>query len=59
MRSTVTDYLLNLEASDLVKIAADFLGWEPVDINYDTALQWVDGLSDYEVETVWSEMESA
>ena len=57
IRNAVTDYLLNLEASDLVKIAADFLGWAPVDINYDTALEWVDGLSNDEVEAVWKEME--
>ena len=57
MRSAVTDYLLNLTENDLIEIAADFLGWEPDDINFDTALQWVDGLSDDEVETIWTEME--
>ena len=58
IRNAVTDYLLNLEAADLVKIAADFLGWVPDDINYDTALEWVDGLSNDEVETIWKEMEA-
>ena len=63
MRSTVTDYLLNLEENDLVKIAAEFMGWEPDDIDppffYNTALEWVDGLSDDEVKTIWAEMETA
>ena len=53
------DYLLNLEEDDLIEIAADFLGWEPGDINYDFALRWVDGLSEFEVKTIWSQMEDA
>ena len=59
MKNAVTDYLLNLTENDLVEIAADFLGWEPDDINFDTALQWVDGLADDKVETIWSEMKGA
>ena len=57
MKNAVTDYLLNLKENDLIEIAADFLGWEPDDINFDTAQQWVDGLADDEVETIWAEME--
>ena len=57
MRSAVTDYLLSLTSDDLVEIAADFLGWDHDDINLDTAIQWVDGLADDEVKTIWSEME--
>ena len=57
MKNAVTDYLLNLTENDLIEIAADFLGWESDDINFDFALRWVDGLSDFEVETIWAEME--
>ena len=59
MKSAVTDYLLNLAEDNLIKIASDFLGWEPGDINYDFALRWVDGLSEFEVKTIWAEMEAA
>ena len=59
MKNAVTDYLLSLTSGDLIEIAADFLGWEPDDINLDTAIQWVDGLADDEVETIWAEMEGA
>ena len=59
MKSAVTDYLLNLTEDDLIKIASDFLGWEPGDINYDFALRWVDGLSEFEVKTIWAQMECA
>ena len=55
MRSAVTDYLLSLSEKDLCWVAFDFLE-EPV-IDYDVALQWVDGLSDHEVKTIWSDME--
>ena len=57
MKNAVTDYLLNLTDDDLIKIAADFLGWDHWLIDFDTALQWVDGLADDEVKTIWAEME--
>ena len=56
MRSAVTNYLLNLTSGDLANIAADFLGQEHDDVNLDTAIQWVDGLSDDEVKEIWAEM---
>ena len=56
MKSAVTDYLLGLTEKGLMDIAADFLGWERNEINYDLALQWCEGISDSEVDDVWDEM---
>ena len=52
-RGAVQDYLYNLPEDELIKIAADFLGEEPDFINQEYAMQWVDGLSQDEVDEIF------
>jgi len=55
-RNAVRDYLFNLSEDDLIGIAADFLGEDPDDINYEYAMEWVEGLSTDEVEEIYTQM---
>ena len=48
-RQLVMDYLFNLPENELIQIAAEYLGEEPSDINYNYAMEWVEGLSEAEV----------
>tara|TARA_Y100000114_G_scaffold156173_1_gene182405 strand:- start:1421 stop:1612 length:192 start_codon:yes stop_codon:yes gene_type:complete len=59
MRSAVTDYLLNLKISDLTTVAIDYLGWDRNDVTEAVALQWVEGLSDTDVISIYTEMKGA
>ena len=54
----VQDYLYSLPEEELIKMAADFLGEDPDFINYEYAMQWVDGLSSDEVEEIYGQMEN-
>jgi len=55
-RQIVTDYLLGLPDDELIQIAAEYLGEEPDWINYDYAIEWVEGMSEEEVAEVSREM---
>ena len=56
MKSAVIDYLMNLEEDELIGTAAAFLGYDYSEVDYDVALQWVDGLSDTEIAKINTQM---
>ncbi len=55
-RQIVTDYLFGLPEDELIQVAAEYLGEEPGQINYDYAIEWVDGMSEEEISEVSLEM---
>jgi hypothetical protein len=55
-KETVTEYLNNLKPQDLTAFAAEFLGFEDEDINYDIALEFIDEITDDEVNEIYKLM---